>query len=69
MLNDRLYHLIFHYSCCVVVTQVYDVKVGDVVQVLKDETKAILLQRNHGGWNDDMKKVRDYSNLSLSDKL
>lgn len=39
-------------------SQVYDVKVGDVVQVLKDETKAILLQRNHGGWNDDMKKVR-----------
>lgn len=38
------------------VRKVYDVKVGDVVQVLKDETKAILLQRNHGGWNDDMKK-------------
>ena len=30
---------------------------GDVVQVLKDETKAVLLQRSHGGWNDDMKQV------------
>ncbi|XP_052715611.1 E3 ubiquitin-protein ligase MIB2-like isoform X1 [Crassostrea angulata] len=38
------------------VRKVYEVKVGDVVQVLKDETKAILLQRNHGGWNDDIKK-------------
>ena len=38
-------------------TKVYDVNVGDVVQVLKDETKAVLLQRSHGGWNDDMKQV------------
>nr|XP_022342890.1 E3 ubiquitin-protein ligase MIB2-like isoform X2 [Crassostrea virginica] len=39
------------------VRKVYDVNVGDVVQVLKDETKAVLLQRSHGGWNDDMKQT------------
>lgn len=54
-----------------IVKQVYEVKVGDVVQVLKDKTKAILLQRNHGGWNDDIKKARDLqrcSNLEFSYK-
>ncbi|XP_061163055.1 E3 ubiquitin-protein ligase MIB2-like isoform X1 [Saccostrea echinata] len=49
--KDRTYQ--FHAGA---VRKVYDIKVGDIVQVLKDETKAILLQRNHGGWNDDMKK-------------
>ncbi|XP_056006019.1 E3 ubiquitin-protein ligase MIB2-like isoform X2 [Ostrea edulis] len=49
--NERIYQ--FHAGA---VRKVYDVKVGDVVQVLKDESKALLLQRNHGGWNDDMKK-------------
>ncbi|KAK3088128.1 hypothetical protein FSP39_015105 [Pinctada imbricata] len=39
------------------VSKVYPIRVGDVVRVGKDEKKAILLQKNHGGWNADMKQA------------
>ncbi|KAJ8321090.1 hypothetical protein KUTeg_002677 [Tegillarca granosa] len=38
------------------VRKVHHIKVGDTVKILENEQKAMLLQKEHGGWEEDMKK-------------
>lgn len=39
------------------VKKVHTFEVNDIVRVLSDKDKIMLLQRNHGGWDDEMDKA------------